>query len=106
MSNNGNELSINFDSFIKLGYGIIDIRVKDYEITHDKYKYVITRIEGDRDSFYQDMLKYYLGRDLIDKNVYEIWVKVLMHKINMSEDLKRDVSIKVAAIDYLENNNH
>jgi len=104
MATSDNEININFDSLLKLGYGIIDIRVKDYEITNDKAKYVIARIEGDRDTFYSDMLKFYLGKELVDKNVYELWVKILKHKINMSDDLKRDVSIKVAAIDYLENN--
>jgi len=49
------------------------------------------------------MLKYYLGKDAKDKNAYELWTNILRHKLRMSESLQRDVSIKVAAIDYLEN---
>jgi len=49
------------------------------------------------------MLKYYLGKDVKDKNPYDLWIKILKHKLKMSESLSRDVSIKVAAIDFLEN---
>jgi hypothetical protein len=94
---------VNFDGLLKLGYGIIDVRYKDYEVSNENLKYIITRIEGDRDDFYPDMLKYYLGKDVKDRNVYDLWIKILKHKILMSDSLKRDVSIKVACIDFVEN---
>ena len=97
------EIQINFDGLLKLGYGIIDVRYRDYEVSNENLKYIITRVDGDRDDFYPEMLKYYLGREIKDKNFYDIWIKILRHKIAMSENLKRDVSIKVAAIDFVEN---
>jgi len=103
MTVNENDLQVNFEGLLKLGYGIIDVRYREYEVSNVNLKYIITRIEGDRDDFYPDMLKYYLGLDMKDKNFYEIWIKILKHKILMSENLKRDVSIKVAAIDFMEN---
>ncbi|MCL2065391.1 MAG: hypothetical protein FWG98_13615 [Candidatus Cloacimonetes bacterium] len=103
MSTSENEMQVNFEGLLKLGYGIIDVRYRDYEVSNVNLKYIITRVEGDRDDFYPDMLKYYLGMDMKDKNVYDLWTKILRHKILMSENLKRDVSIKVAAIDFMEN---
>lgn len=103
MANLENDIQVNFDGLLKLGYGIIDVRYRDYEVSNDNLKYIITKIEGDRDDFYPEMLKYYTGRDMKDKNVYEIWIKILKHKIQMSNTLNRDVSIKVATIDYCEN---
>ena len=97
------DIQINFEGLLKLGYAIIDVRYRDYEITNEELKYIIIKIDGDRDDFYPAMLKYYFGKEVKDKNIYEIWIKILKHKIKMSECLQRDVSIKVAAIDYIEN---
>jgi hypothetical protein len=103
MANVENEIQINFDGLLKLGYGIIDVRYRDYEVSNESLKYIITRIDGDRDDFYPEMLKYFFGKEVKDRNVYDLWIKILKHKIKMSESLHRDVSIKVAAIDYIEN---
>ncbi len=98
-----NENQINFDNLLKQGLAVVDVRYRNYEITNEQYKYVIVRVEGDRDAFYNNMLKQYLGKDFKDKNVYEIWSKVLKHKLELSEKLERDVPIKVATLDYFEN---
>lgn len=96
------ELDINFESLLKQGYAVIDVRYRDYEITDETFKYVIAPVEGDRDEFYPNMLRHYTKTEVKDKDVYEIWVAVLKHKLAMSDMLGRDVSIKVAAMDYLE----
>ncbi len=98
MEKNGNE-HINFDNLLKLGYAVIDCRFKDYAISPNSMKYVIVRVQ-DRDSFYQDMLKQFFNVDVKDKDIYELWQKVLEHKIKMSEILGRDVAIRVAALDF------
>jgi hypothetical protein len=96
------EIRINFESLLKQGLALIDVRYKDYEITKETFKYVVAFIDTDRDSFYYDMLKNYLKRDIADKNIYELWVRILRHKLQMSESLDRDISIKVATLDYAE----
>lgn len=96
------EIKINFESLLKQGLGVIDVRYKDYEITRETFKYVVAFIDTDRDSFYLDMLKTYLKRDIQDKNIYDLWIRILRHKLQMSESLDRDISIKVAALDYAE----
>ena len=106
MANYDNDIQVNFEGFLKLGYGIIDVRYREYEVSNNNLKFIITRIEGDRDDFYPEMLKYYLGKDMKDKNVYDLWIRILRHKILMSDNLKRDVSIKVAAIDFMENSGY
>ena len=97
-----NDMSINFDVLLKQGFGVIDVRYKEYEIVPDGFKYVIILIDHDREDFYVDMLKSYLGHDLEGNNVYETWLSILKHKLKMSAMLKRDISIKVATLDFLE----
>ncbi len=102
MSENG--FNINFDSLLKQGLAVIDARFKKYEVTNNKYKLVITQIEGDRDSFYPDMMKEYFGADFETKgrNLFDLWTRILTHKLKMSDLLNRDISIKVAALDFYE----
>lgn len=97
-----NKIDINFDSLLKQGFGVIDVRFRNYEISDQPFKYVIVQFEGDRDEFYPTMLKHYVGQDIKDKDVFEIWISILSHKLGMSKMLNRDVSIKVAALDFAE----
>ncbi len=99
------EIQINFDSLLKQGLAVVDVRFKEYPVSDEKYKFVIVKVSGARDDFYPSMLKKYLGVNIKEKNIYDLWVKILSHKLQMSVMLNRDVSIKVAAmdaVDYLE----
>jgi len=106
MATTEQDIQINFEGLLKLGYGVIDVRYREFEVSNDNLKFVITRIDGDRDDFYPEMIKYYLSREVKDKNVYDLWIRILKHKIQMSNSLSRDVSIKVAAIDFVEHGNY
>ncbi|HHV36548.1 MAG TPA: hypothetical protein GXX77_01760 [Candidatus Cloacimonetes bacterium] len=99
---NDQGLQINFENLLKLGYGVIDIRFKDYDFGQDSHKLVIVRVDADRDEFYHDMLKFYTTKELRGNEVYEVWTEILLHKVSMSKVLKRDIAIKVAALDYIE----
>ncbi|MCK9557847.1 MAG: hypothetical protein PHO85_05175 [Candidatus Cloacimonetes bacterium] len=99
---NNAELQINFENLLKLGYAVIDIRHKEYDLCADSQKLVIARVDSDRDEFYPDMLKLYTGQDFKAGEVFEIWTEILLHKVKMSQVLNRDISIKVAALDYVE----
>ncbi len=96
------DIQINFESLLKQGYAVIDVRYKNYEVTDEDFKFIIVRVERDRDEFYKNMLKHYIGKRVPEKGIYELWIKILQHKLKMSETLGRDISIKVAALDYLE----
>jgi hypothetical protein len=102
MENLLNEMNINLDTLLKQGFAVIDVRYREYEVVPDGYKYVITLIDRDRGSFYAEMLKEYLGHELENVNFHTVWLEVLKHKLKMSHTLKRDISIKVATLDYLE----
>ncbi|RLC52508.1 MAG: hypothetical protein DRZ79_01070 [Candidatus Cloacimonadota bacterium] len=102
MAETKTEIQINFESLLKQGFAVIDVRYKVYEITDATYKYVIANVERDRDDFYVNMLKHYLGKDIEEKDVYDLWIKILKHKLKMSKMLGRDISIKVAALDFME----
>ena len=99
---NLNDLQINFDNLLKLGYAVLDIRFKEYDLCPDSHKLVIARVDSDRDEFYQDMLKQYTTIEFKPGEIYEIWTEILMHKVKMSRVLNRDIAIKVAALDYIE----
>lgn len=96
------ELQINFENLLKLGYAVIDIRYKEYDLCADSQKLVIARVDSDRDEFYQDMLKLYTGVEFKPSEIFEVWTDILIHKVKMSRVLNRDISIKVAALDYIE----
>jgi len=102
MENLINEMNINFDALLKQGFAVIDVRYREYSIVPDGYKYVITLVDRDRESFYAEMLKEYLGKELENNAIYETWLEILKHKLRMSHMLKRDIAIKVATLDYLE----
>ncbi len=96
------DFQVNYENLLKLGYAVVDIRYKDYDVLPDSQKLIISKVETDRDAFYQMMLKQYTGNEFKPNEVYEMWTEVLKHKINMSSMLNRDIAIKVAALDYFE----
>lgn len=99
---NYEDFQVNYENLLKLGYAVVDIRYKDYDICNDSQKLVIARVDADRDEFYQDMLKQYTTVEFKPGEIYEIWTDILMHKVKMSRVLNRDIAIKVAALDYIE----
>ena len=99
---NYDDFQINYENLLKLGYAVMDIRYMEYDICNDSQKLVIARVDTDRDEFYQDMLKQYTSVEFKPGEIYEIWTEILMHKVKMSRVLNRDISIKVAALDYIE----
>ncbi len=96
------DFQVNFENLLKLGYAVVDVRYKDYDVCNDSIKLVISRVDTDRDEFYQDMLKLYTTIEFKPNEIFEIWTEILMHKIKMSKVLNRDIAIKVAALDYIE----
>ena len=96
------DFQINFENILKLGYAVVDIRYKDYDVLLESQKLIIAKVENDRDEFYSMMLKQYTGNEFKPNEIYEIWTSILKHKINMSSMLNRDIAIKVAALDYFE----
>jgi len=96
------DVNINFDILLKQGLVVIDVRYRDYTITNETFKYVIINVERERDDFYQNMIKEYLGKEFKGKDIYDMWKKILKHKIKLSRKLDRDISITVAALDFIE----
>jgi len=99
---NHEDLQVNFENLLKLGYAVVDIRFKDYDVCADTHKIVIAKVDSDRDDFYQDMLKLYTGIEFKPSELFEVWTDILKHKIKMSTVLNRDIAVKVAALDYIE----
>ncbi|MCD4829423.1 MAG: hypothetical protein K8R90_08380 [Candidatus Cloacimonetes bacterium] len=96
------EIKINFDSLLKQGLAVIDVRYRNYEVSDETFKYIVIQVDKDRETFYQTMLKHYLGLEFKEKQIFPLWICILKHKLQMSDTLGRDISIKVAALDYVE----
>lgn len=96
------DFQVNYENLLKLGYAVVDIRFKDYDVLADSQKLIIARVDSDRDEFYQMMLKQYTGTEFKPNEVFDIWTNILKHKVKMSSMLNRDIAIKVAALDYFE----
>jgi hypothetical protein len=48
-------------------------------------------------------IKHFTGVRLSDQNAREVWLAILDHKWYLGERLGRDVGLRTAAMDYLEN---
>ena len=51
----------------------------------------------------QKKLKNFVGQDFEQKEAKYVWGKIQDHKWYMSESLDRDIGLRVAAVDYIEN---
>jgi hypothetical protein len=49
------------------------------------------------------MIKELAGVRLSERNAQEVWASILEHKWYLGERLNRDVGLRTAAVDYLEN---
>lgn len=68
-----------------------------------KLDYVIERTLAEETVEEQRLLKRLTGAPLTAAEARTLWPRVLEHKWYVSERLGRDVGLRVAAIDYLEN---
>jgi hypothetical protein len=51
----------------------------------------------------QRIIRKLTGVRLTDRNAHQVWSSILEHKWYLSERLNRDVGLRTAAVDYLEN---
>ena len=65
--------------------------------------YVVDEIKRSEPSDEQKLLKKLIGQDFTKEEAVFVWEKVNDHKWYIGERLKRDVGLRVAAIDYVEN---
>ena len=65
--------------------------------------YVVDEIRKNEPSNEQKHLKNYVGSNYSKEEADFIWERVIDHKWYIGERLKRDVGLRVAAVDYIEN---
>src|SRR5687767_11020208 len=65
--------------------------------------YVVDEIRKSEPSDEQRLLKTYIGSNYSKEEASFIWERVIDHKWYIGERLKRDVGLRVAAVDYIEN---
>jgi len=65
--------------------------------------YVVEEIKKNEPSVEQNNLKKYVGANFNKEEAAFIWGRVIDHKWYMGERLKRDIGLRVAAVDYVEN---
>lgn len=65
--------------------------------------YVVEEVLKNQPSLEQSNLKKYVGADFTKEEAKYIWERVIDHKWYVGERLKRDIGLRVAAVDYVEN---
>ena len=68
-----------------------------------KFDYVIEETLKNDLSAEQKILGETIGVIFSKEEACSVWLKVLNHKWHLSERLKRDVGLRVAAVDFVEN---
>lgn len=68
-----------------------------------KLDYTIEKIFSQQPCLEQKYLFEITGKEFSKEEAKHLWERVVDHKWYVSERLKRDVGLKVAAVDYLEN---
>ena len=61
------------------------------------------KLRKNEPSFEQQTLKNFVGANYTKEEAKYIWERVIDHKWYMGERLKRDIGLRVAAVDYVEN---
>lgn len=77
--------------------GMIPFRL-DYVI--ERMRYAMNQASGRRE---QRLIRDLTGVRLTERNAREVWSSILEHKWYLGERLNRDVGLRTAAVDYLEN---
>lgn len=65
--------------------------------------YTIEKIAKNSSNQEQKIIKQLTGKSLSQKEAGKVWAKVKDHKWYVSERLGRDVGLRVAAVDFIEN---
>ena len=66
-----------------------------------KLDYTIEKTLNSKPSLEQKYLFEFTGKEFPAKEAKNLWTKVIDHKWYVSERLKRDIGLKVAAVDYI-----
>lgn len=72
-------------------------------MVHYQLDYVIEEVRRNEPSFEQRTLKRYVGANFPADEAKYIWERVIDHKWYVGERLQRDIGLRVAAVDYVEN---
>ena len=65
--------------------------------------YVVNEVTQNTPSFEQKQLKKYVNTEFTKEEAKYIWERVIDHKWYVGERLQRDIGLRVAAVDYVEN---
>lgn len=65
--------------------------------------YVVEEVLQNQPSFEQKTLKDYTGANFTKEEAKYVWKRVIDHKWYVGERLRRDIGLRVAAVDFVEN---
>jgi diguanylate cyclase (GGDEF)-like protein len=87
----------------KQGYRLVDIIAGDVKPTKEIQYLVDKAVEKKGNSFYSGLLYNFTPEKFPEEKARALWQEILRHKYVISERLGRNIGIRVAALDYLEN---
>jgi len=103
MNNNVNELVENiYDEIRSFGYSLEEIVSGDVSPPKEIREKVEKLISLDN-NFYSNLLYKLVSEEFSEETAKNLWFEILEHKYRVSEKLGRNIGIRVATLDYLEN---
>lgn len=91
-----------YDEIKSAGYDVESILSGDVDAPPN-IKSKLDQILSQDKSFYSKLLKKFVGEEFQEEEARTLWKEILDHKYVVSEKLGRNVGVRVAALDYLEN---
>lgn len=72
-------------------------------MNHYKLDYTIEKTLNFKPNLEQKFLLEYTGKKFSEEEARGLWLRVIDHKWYISERLNRDIGLRVAAVDYVQN---
>jgi len=101
--NNVNELVENiYDEIKSFGYSLEEIVSGDI-VPSKEIKEKVEKLISLDSNFYSNLLYRLVSEEFNEEAAKKLWFEILEHKYKVSEKLGRNIGIRVATLDYLEN---
>ncbi|MCX7941289.1 MAG: diguanylate cyclase [Endomicrobia bacterium] len=102
MNNNSEIVESLYEDISSAGYNLEEIVSGDV-IPAEEIKYKVRQLISLDRNFYSNLLYRLVSEEFEEEEAKKLWDEILLHKWDVSQKLGRNVGIRVATLDYLEN---
>jgi diguanylate cyclase (GGDEF)-like protein len=91
-----------YEEIKSAGYSLEEVVSGDI-IPNDEIKQKVGQLVSLDKNFYSNLLRQLVSEDFDEEEARKLWFEIIEHKWKISQQLGRNVGIRVATLDYLEN---